>query len=35
MPDPAGEDGDFALARTSAEVVIRVGLLLLLTFWCF
>ncbi|MFL5332970.1 MAG: AI-2E family transporter [Geminicoccaceae bacterium] len=35
MQSPASEDSDFLLARTSAEVVIRVGLLLLLTFWCF
>lgn len=27
--------GDFAAARISAEVVVRVGLLLLLAFWCF
>jgi predicted PurR-regulated permease PerM len=31
---PASE-GDYAIARTSAEVVVRVGLLLLLAFWCF
>ena len=35
MQPPAGEGGDFAIARTSAEVVVRVGLLLLLAFWCF
>src|SRR3954470_4139502 len=35
MQSPASEDSDFLLARTSAEVVIRVGLLLLLAFWCF
>ena len=35
MHSPAGEGGDFAIARTSAEVVVRVGLLLLLVFWCF
>jgi predicted PurR-regulated permease PerM len=28
-------NGDIAIARTSAEVVVRVGLLLLLAFWCF
>ena len=35
MPQPSGEGGDFAIARTSVEVVVRVGLLLLLAFWCF
>jgi predicted PurR-regulated permease PerM len=35
MHQPNGEPGDFAIARTSAEVVVRVGLLLLLAFWCF
>ncbi len=30
-----GEDSEFAIARTSAEVVVRVGLLLVLVFWCF
>ena len=29
------EDGEFTIARTSAEVVVRVGLLLVLAFWCF
>ena len=29
------QDGEFAIARTSAEVVVRVGLLLVLAFWCF
>ena len=35
MPQPSGEGGDFAIARTSVEVVVRVGMLLLLVFWCF
>ena len=35
MQPSSGEAGDFAIARTSAEVVVRVGLLLLLAFWCF
>ena len=31
-----GDEGvEFAVARTSIEVVVRVGLLLLLAFWCF
>ena len=33
-PTGAGTD-DFAIARLSAEVVVRVGLLLLLAVWCF
>jgi predicted PurR-regulated permease PerM len=35
MQPPDGETGEFAIARTSAEVVVRVGLLLVLAFWCF
>jgi predicted PurR-regulated permease PerM len=35
MQSPRAEDGEFAIARTSAEVVVRVGLLLVLAFWCF
>ena len=32
---PRSQDGEFAIARTSAEVVVRIGLLLVLAFWCF
>ena len=35
MPVSSPESGDFAIARTSAEVAIRVGLLLVLVYWCF
>lgn len=35
MQNPVGEGRDYVIARTSAEVVVRVGLLLLLAFWCF
>jgi predicted PurR-regulated permease PerM len=35
MQPPGAEDGQFTIARTSAEVVVRVGLLLVLAFWCF
>ena len=35
MTRPGMEDSEFAIARTSAEVVVRVGLLLVLAFWCF
>lgn len=35
MQPPRAEDGEFTIARTSAEVVVRVGLLLVLAFWCF
>jgi predicted PurR-regulated permease PerM len=34
MQDAAG-GGDLAISRTSVEVVVRVGLLLLLASWCF
>src|SRR5262245_59099562 len=35
MRHTGGETDDFAIARLSAEVVVRVGLLLLLAVWCF
>jgi predicted PurR-regulated permease PerM len=35
MSDMTTQPADLAISRTAAEAVIRVGLLLLLTFWCF
>ena len=35
MQQPDDEVGTIAIARTSAEVVVRVGLLLVVAFWCF
>ena len=35
MLPTSGREGEFAIARTSAEIVVRIGLLLVLAFWCF
>lgn len=35
MLPTSGRNGEFAIARTSAEIVVRIGLLLVLAFWCF
>jgi predicted PurR-regulated permease PerM len=35
MPGTATQPVDLAISRTAAEAVLRVGLLLLLAFWCF
>ena len=35
MRQPDDEVGTIAIARTSVEVVVRVGLLLVVAFWCF
>ena len=35
MVEPSDKAGDLAITRTSSEVVIRVGLMLVLAYWCF
>jgi predicted PurR-regulated permease PerM len=35
MTDMSAQPADLAVSRTAVEAVVRVGLLLLLTFWCF
>ena len=35
MVEPSDKAGDLAITRTSSEVVIRVGLMLVLVYWCF
>ena len=35
MPVSSPESSDLAIARISAEAAIRVGLLLVLVYWCF